>query len=157
MKLGLSFRAVSWSLRDLRSSEALYFLGNVSEEISLMYLKAPTSMSLQQIDKHMKSLACWPWLIVFDIVKIVSSLYIDLHVRLHNIVEICIFHVLGIPIFGSHSGEAIRYLIYILFESVVGSAWKCKFIGISSYGAAITVGKISDAVIRLDRDCLRGL
>lgn len=153
---GLSFRSVVLSLRELRSSAALAFMGNISEEDVSMYVQALAAMSLQRISSCLSDRRCWAFSIAIDGATVISSSYFDMRVRFYNGNSICNQHVIAIPLFGSHTGENMFDVVSKVLYSLVGDDWKVKLIGIATDGAANMVGRVSGVVTRIQNVCADG-
>lgn len=118
MQQSISFRAFVLSLRDLRYSAALSFLGNVSGKDVSIYVQSLTFRSLQRISNAIRAPTGWVFFISLDGVTVVSSSYIGLRIRFHRVVKMCNFHLMAIPINGSYTGEAI-YRLRTLLDSFI--------------------------------------
>jgi len=103
-------------------------------------------VSFQNIAKLLSE--SWAFAIAIDGSDCHSSSFIDIRVRLCSEGRLLSLHVIAVPFFGRHTGEAMYNMIETIFDMLC-TDWKSKIIACSTDGAANMTGHISGLVTHL--------
>lgn len=150
---GLSFRQAALAVQDAKDVTSCVKLGNCNDLIVAKYVRIVCAVSFQNIAELLSE--SWAFAIAVDGSDCQSSSYIDLRVRLCSEGRLLSLHVIAVPFFGRHTGDAIYDMIETIFD-VLCPDWKSKLIACSTDGAANMTGHISGLVTRLSNVALPG-
>lgn len=150
---GLSFRQAALAVQDAKDVTSCIKLGNCNDLIVAKYVRIVCAVSFQNIAKLLSE--SWAFAVAVDGSDCQSSSYIDIRVRLCSEGRLQSLHVIAVPFFGRHTGEAMYDMIETIFD-VLCPDWKSKIIACSTDGAANMTGHISGLVTRLSNVALSG-
>lgn len=114
------------TIRAIRSSAALVFMGSITEAESSIYVKALTTMSLHRIYNYISDVNCWTFSISFDSATALAISYVDMRIRYYDNIRLQNYHVLAIPIYDTHGEENMYNLIATLIYSLCADFLEIK-------------------------------
>lgn len=102
LKVEVSFRMASRFLAKTKESTRLPSLGSVSEETMTAYARSMCALNLQLLRELLTCV--WTFLLAMDMSTHMSTLYLNIYIRLRWNCGYLNFHSLAIPLFTRHTG-----------------------------------------------------
>ncbi|KAF4129570.1 hypothetical protein GN958_ATG21240 [Phytophthora infestans] len=131
LSYGMSFRMALSVLTNAKQRTGLASIGSCSPDLPSKYARFVCAMSLQKI----KLLLCaaWTFSVALDMSTHMSVSYLDTRIRLFHCGQIINLHLLAIPMYDSHTGEAMFNAIIPILD-VLGPDWKEVMLGVTTDG-----------------------
>lgn len=139
LSVGSSFRMASRIVTMTKERTGLASIGSCSEGAVAKYARFVCALNLQQLKEILAK--SWTFSVAMDMSTHMSTSYLDIRIRLHWEDDILNFHVLAIPLFERHTGEAMFRAASKAF-SVLCSDWMDILIGVSTDGERKMTGRI---------------
>lgn len=104
-------------------------------------VQSAIAINLQHIRILVTDRRCWAFLLAFDGATNRTDSSIDVRIRLCIRGSISNFRLLAIPMYESHTGQAMFNVVTDLMDGVFGTFWRNKLLSVASDGANSMTGR----------------
>jgi hypothetical protein len=144
--LGCSFRVASRQISLVREELSLGYLNGCNQVMVSRFVRVAAAACLQKISEFLKR--TWAFSVAFDSSTIQATSYFDLRVRFAADAELHCFHLVALPLHGSHTGQ----LMFDVFEQAMDAiipGWEDYLLSTCSDGARKMLGRARGIVARI--------
>ncbi|KAH6588004.1 hypothetical protein BASA61_006153 [Batrachochytrium salamandrivorans] len=151
--IGISMKQTALALQATKEEANVAKFGAMNQSKIATFVRVQCAANFQIIANVLCRV--WAFALALDASTCQGTSYVDVRVRFVWQRQLYNLHVVSVPFFGSHTGEAQFEMIYKLFD-VLSPNWKQQLIGASSDEAPNMTGAVSGVITRLEQAALGG-
>ncbi|KAH9256198.1 hypothetical protein BASA81_005701 [Batrachochytrium salamandrivorans] len=151
--IGISMKQTALALQATKEEANVAKFGAMNQSKIATFVRVQCAANFQIIANVLCRV--WVFALALDASTCQGTSYVDVRVRFVWQRQLYNLHVVSVPFFGSHTGEAQFEMIYKLFD-VLSPNWKQQLIGASSDEAPNMTGAVSGVITRLEQAALGG-
>lgn len=145
---GLSFRQVSQVVMETKSVLGIGSIGSCHQGTVCRYARFICAMNLQCISEFLRQ--CWTFSVALDMATHMATSYCDVRIRICRNSAVHDFHLLSIPVYEKHTGEAI-FNTFAKAMNAIFPDWRKTITGASSDGEKKMTGRHQGVITRIHR------
>lgn len=150
---GASFRMVADFIAIFKNITGSHQVGNVNQARVISYVRSVCATNLQKL-KNLLGCA-WTFSVALDMSTHMSTSYLDIRIRVYAKGKIRNFHVLAVPMYGSHTAAAIYKTACKVFN-VLCPSWQRNIISLTTDGERKMTGKVKGVATLFEKAAEEG-